>query len=112
MRDEILKNIAILRKNHNKSQDEMAELMDTTQSKYARFENGASKTDLKMLLKFSEVLNIDIIDIIKYPYKYVRQGTETPNEIKAILTIELKKEKRDKVLELIFGDKNLEILNK
>ena len=45
-------------------------------------------------------------EFILYPEKI------KADEIKAQLTIELKQEKKEQILKFVFGDNNLEILNK
>lgn len=71
--------------------------------------------DTNLLVVISEVLNYDFF---KY-YRPVDQEEEqcnknydTEDDLKATLTIELKKEKKEQVLKLVFGENNLEILNK
>ena len=44
MKEKIIKNVRIFREKANYSQEEIAEKMNITQSKYARFERGATKT--------------------------------------------------------------------
>ncbi|MDD3686987.1 MAG: helix-turn-helix transcriptional regulator [Bacteroidales bacterium] len=110
----ILENIRTIREIKGFSQEAMAEKMNITQPKYARFERGATKTDLEMIYKTALVLGVEVIDLITYPKKYVDISTitDSENEVKAVLQIELKKEKKEQVLKLVFGDNNLEILNK
>ena len=109
----ILQNIRLIREELNFSQLEMAEKMNLTQSSYARFERGATKTDLSLIYKFCEVTNYTIIDVVTYPRKYVDIDDIKPEQEdnKVVLQIELKKEKKDQVMKLIFGENNLEILN-
>lgn len=70
--------------------------------------------DTNLLCTISEVLKEDF-----FRYYHPDNRTDcniidynTSNDIKAVLTIELKKEKKEQVLRLVFGDNNLEILNK
>lgn len=107
-RKEILEKIVFFRKKLDFSQEQMAEKMNVTQSSYARFENGKSKTDLEILILFCEKAEITLKDFFTYPESL----NSSEQEIKAILQIELKKDKKDQVLKFIFGDNNLEILNK
>jgi hypothetical protein len=62
------------------------------------------------------MFEMDVIDIITYPKKYIDAGTILDNSIsideKVTLQIELKKEKKEQVLKLVFGENNLEILNR
>ena len=52
------------------------------------------------------------IDLMTYPDKYIRVGKAEDDPVKAVLQIELKKDKKDQVLKLLFGEHNIEILNK
>ncbi len=104
-------------------QDIMADAINISQGAYSNLEAGKSKLTYEALEKIAEVFQMPVIDIITYPKIYVdresvptTQNTvstsEEPNEVKAILQLELKKDKKDQVLKLIFGENNLEILNK
>lgn len=62
--------------------------------------------DTNLLCRVSEVLDCNFFD-------YYKSNTEDDRkELKATLTIELGKEKQDKTLRFVFGDNNIEILNK
>ncbi len=114
MKEKILNNIRIFREKANLSQDQLAEKMNISQPKYARFERGATKTDLETLILFCNTLGVTLMDIITYPNKYVNID-DIPNlqkEETVLLSIEIKKDKKDQILKLVFGDNNLEILNK
>ncbi len=50
------------------------------------------------------------IDIITYPVKYLPVDKVTKEPVKAVLQIELSKEKRDQVFKLVFGEGCSEIL--
>ena len=106
--EEILEKIEFFRKKFNFSQEQMAEKMNITQSSYARFESGRSKTDLKVLILFCEKLKLTLKEFFIFP-STLNSNNE---DVKAIIQIELKKEKKEQILKLIFGENNLEILNK
>ena len=57
---------------------------------------------------------MDLINLITYPEKWGPIGVSQQEEAitKVVLQIELKKEKKDQVMKLVFGDNNIEILNK
>lgn len=63
---------------------------------------------------FATNLGMEIIDVFTYPNKYVKAEDRNDNKepIEAVLQIKLRKDKKDQVLKLIFGEHNLEILNK
>jgi hypothetical protein len=66
------------------------------------------------LEKLADYYNLTVIDLLAYPEKYVNTKSIIADSVeeKVSLTVELKKEKKDQVLKLVFGENNLEILNK
>jgi len=60
-------------------------------------------------LQIAIFLGVDVKDIITYPNT---EYNNSDDEVKAVLQIELKKDKKEQVMKLIFGDNNLEIFNK
>ncbi len=96
---------------------EFAEKLGTSENNvYKIF--AKSKIDTDLLIKISKALKVspayffeDDPDPEKYkiekPGEAVKDGT-----IKAILQIELSQDKKDQVLKIVFGDNNLELLNK
>lgn len=70
--------------------------------------------DTDLLKRISEVLDFDFFEYYR-PIDEEKDNCNKKNyndEIKATLTIELKSEKKEQVLKLIFGEKNLEMLEK
>ena len=70
--------------------------------------------DTNLLCTISEVLDEDFFKFYRTNDTVIcnKNNYNTTEEIKAVLTIELKREKKEQVLRLVFGDNNLEILNK
>ena len=100
-----------------------AEMIGTSASQFSKILSGEVQLSLWHISNFATCLNMSIIDIFTYPDVYVKKqnslATEEASsyrkpsdEIKATLTIELKKDTRDKVLRLLCGDKYIDILNK
>jgi len=110
----IYEQLKVLREKFGYSQEEMASKVNKSQSAYARIELGITKTDYNLLLDFAQTVGMSVIDLITYPEKWVPLEPEEPTEAvtKVVLQIELKREKKDQVLKLVFGDNNIEILNK
>lgn len=108
-RKKVLETVKIIRESKNYSQERMADLMGISQSAYARFESGRSKTDLETLELFANYFDKSLLELFFYPEE-LPNGANT--ELKAQLIIELKEDKKEQVLKLVFGDNNLEILNK
>jgi len=108
----VLENIKTIRELRGYTQDYLAELMGITQSAYARFERGATKTDLKTISLFAEALEMNIIDIITYPDKYVNSkevNTQSiSSEPEVVLQIKITGNKRDEMLRTVFGSCELE----
>jgi transcriptional regulator with XRE-family HTH domain len=101
-----------IREKKGLSQMAVAQKLNKTQSAYARIELGSTKLDIYSLEKFAEIMEISIIDILTYPEIWGPVETNSEIESKVILQVELKKEKKDQVLKLAFGENVLEILNK
>lgn len=110
--DALLKNIYQIRSKLGLSQEYMASQLGIKQSGYAMIEKGSRELKYSTLSQIAIVFKMDVVDVIKYPEKYtsVSQSSVTSNDIKAVLQIELSKDKKEQVLKMIFGDNNLEIL--
>ena len=109
-KDKILENISKIRVNKKITQKSIAEFLEIEQSSYSLLERGERDLTIDRLLQIAIFFKMDVVDIITYPNKET-YNKESEDDIKAILQIELKKDKKDKVLKLIFGDNSLEILN-
>ena len=95
------------------SQTEMADKMSKTQSAYARYELGKTKIDFETVELFAKIVGMSVVDVITYPEKWGPiEKRDEREETKVTLQIELKKDKKDQVLKLAFGENILEILNK
>jgi len=113
MKKLLLSNLRIIRESKNLSQEALADLMQISQAQYARFERGATKTDLATLEKFCKCVSFELIDLITYPEKFINiKDVSNEEPVQAILQIKLTRDKKDQVLKLVFGENNLEILNK
>lgn len=108
--EEILKNIRTIRELKGFSQEIVAEKLKMSQSQYARFERGVTKTDLKTLWDFATIVEYELIDIITYPKKYVEFQSSSNDSLEAFLHIKLKNDKRDQILQLVLGDNNLDLI--
>jgi len=102
----ILENIRILRESKGYSQDYMAELIGITQSVYARFERGATKTDLKTVCAIAKALKMTLIDVITYPEQYVNikdiSKEMESSEHEVILQIKITGEQKNQILKTVF----------
>ncbi len=112
--NDILDNIRNLRTEKGFSQDWMGEKLKLTQTGYSLIEAGKRGLPYKVLCQIAVIFEMDVINLITYPEKWGSLGITQPEEeiAKVVLQIELKKEKKDQVMKLVFGDNNIEILNK
>jgi DNA-binding Xre family transcriptional regulator len=88
-----------------------ADIIGFPEAKWNKISNGKQDLSIDELSKIAENLGLREIDILTYPKIFVETG-KIESDIKAQITVELKEELKMKVLSLIFGNKNLEILNK
>lgn len=90
-----------------------SELIGTSPSQLSKILSGEVQISVWQISNFATELKMDIIDVFTYPDKYIKAGDDSKKEpIEAILQIKLRNDKKEQVLRLVFGDNNLEILNK
>lgn len=115
----IHENIAVIRAMKDIKQYTMADKLGMTQGAYSNIESGKTKVTFEALERIAQIFEMSVIDLIGYPKKYVEMTSDegaheeqvsTKDEIKAVLQLELKREKKDEILKLIFGDSCFEIL--
>lgn len=93
------------------TQATMAEYAKTSASQFSKILKGDVQISLWQVSNIAKNLQIRVIDIFTYPDKYQLIGSND-SDVKAQITLELKKELKEEVLKLVFGDSNLEILKK
>ena len=64
------------------------------------------------LVKSARALSLRVIDLITWPEKYQPAGDNDTNPADVLLQMRLTKEKKDQVLKLVFGENDIEVLNK
>jgi len=105
-------NIKKIRESKNLSQEDVAHKMGMSQSKYARFESGRTKTDLNTLLDFLKIIDMDMMGFIGYPEKFINvREIGNSTEPEAILQIKFGRDKRDKLFNFLFNDDSMQIIN-
>lgn len=111
--EKVLSNIRKIRDNKRLSQETVGLELGIDGSTYSKIENGKIDLTYDRLADLARFFEMSIIDLITHPNKYIDEN-EKPElrKVKATLQIELDHEKKDQVLKLVFGENNLEILNK
>lgn len=106
-----IKNLAIIMDSKGLNQLDLAEYAGVTESavtKYLKFQNALS---LDNLSRMASGMGVRVVDIITYP-KRLKVEVNDDEPVEAILQFRLTKDKRDQVMKLVFGENNIEILNK
>ena len=109
---QLLSNIKKIMRDRGLTQQTLAEYIEIEPSQFSKIVNGTVGLSMLQLSKLATKLSMREIDIITYPDIYTKPELGEPEPVEAILQIKLKKDKKDQVLKLVFGDNNIEILNK
>ena len=83
-------------------------MMGVSESGISKILSGCGTLTLDHLANLARGLSVSVLDILSY--SDVRVDAIEP--VEAILQIKLKKEKKDQVLKLVFGENNIEIFNR
>ena len=110
--DGVLLSLIKIMRDRNLTQAAMAEYMGVSPSHFGKVVRGEVKMSFVQMSNLASNLSMSEIDLMTYPDKYIRVGKPEDDPVKAVLQIELKKDKKDQVLKLLYGEHNIEILNK
>ena len=108
----VVKNIREIRLQKSISQSAIADELGVDVAVISNIEKGKRELRVSDLEKIAKVLRMSVIDILTYPKIFVESTSNTLEPVEAILQIRLQKDKKDQVLKLVFGENNLEILNR
>lgn len=109
---QLVVNLLKIMKDRKITQAALAEYMGISPSQLSKILNGGLNLTLSHISNLATNLSLREIDIFTYPDKYVSQKAAEDEPIEAILQIRLTKDKKDQVLKLVFGENDIEILNK
>lgn len=114
LQERLRENIRKLMTDRDLPQRAIADYMGTTASQLSKIINGECNVTLRHISNLASSLSLREIDIFTYPDVYEPAQTVAQHQepVEAILQIKLQKEKKDQVLKIVFGDNNLEFLNK
>ena len=109
----LVENLVKIMRDKNLKQSVLADYMETTPSQLSRILNGSLNVSLSHISNLAQNLSLREIDIFTYPDRYECHAKKDDDEpVEAILQIRLSKDKKDQVMKLVFGENNIEILNK
>lgn len=110
--NQILRNIEKILKDRDIKQAVAADWIDVDPSQFSKILNGRVQLSIRQLEKFARGVELREIDIITYPAVYSAPADSDDGPAEVFLQMKLTKEKKDQVLKLVFGENNIEILNK
>lgn len=108
----VIKNIFEIMSQKGIKQQVLSDALNCDAAVISNLKNGKRELKVSELEIISRCLEVDIIDLFTYPKKYVEYSNSNEEPIEAVLQIKLRRDKRDQILKIVFGDNNLEILNK
>ena len=110
----IVENIRKIISDRKISQKAMAAYAGTSSSQFSKILSGEVQLSLRQISNIATNIGLREIDLFTYPdiYEKRRNGENFSDEVRATLTIELSQSKKEQVLKLVFGENNLEILNR
>lgn len=111
---DVVRNIMKIRTLNRWTKREIARRLEINEASYGRIESGKVALTYSYLARIASAFNMSVVDILTYPDVYVKKEdaqAEDHDKVKAVLQVELLKEKKDKVLKLIFGEEGFEVLN-
>lgn len=110
---DIYKNIREIRLQKGINQQALADALNLDVAVISNIEKGKRDLRVKELEIISNVLGLTVVDLLTYPQQYVNIiDIPRSDDSEVSIQIKLKKDKRDQVMRLIFGDNDFEILNK
>lgn len=103
-----LKNIEYIRNSKGYTQEYLASKLGMKQAGYALIMKGDRGFQFDLLEQIAIIFEMDVIDIIKYPDKYEKIGSQKKNT-KVLIELDVND---DEFIKLGLKDKVLQILNK
>lgn len=112
IQEQLRESIQNLMKDKGLSKSAMAQIAETDAGQFGRILKGNGNFTLAHLENFANYFGLRAIDLFTYPDLYIAPERKDGEPSEVLLQIRLTKEKKDQVLKLVFGDNNIEILNK
>jgi transcriptional regulator with XRE-family HTH domain len=109
---DVVQNIIEIRKEKGINQELIAEALGIDVSAVSNIEKKKRELKVSELAKIASALKVDVVYLLTYPEYYIKKSESKSDPIEATLQIKLQSDKKDQVLKLVFGENNLEILNK
>ncbi len=109
----IINNIRKIMSDRRLTQEIISNYAGIHSSQMSKVLNFTITLSYKQLSNLASGLGMREIDIITYPEVYVPRNLAVKNDdTEVVLQLKLRKDKSDQILKLVFGENNIEILNK
>lgn len=110
----ILVNIIKIRNERGLTQSALSNALNVDYSTYSKLESGITKLTVDRLEEIASFFNLDMIDILTYPKKYIPESDALDDDTvktktKVQLQIEIDEDKKEQVLKLLFGEGSIDI---
>lgn len=109
--EQIIENLRKIRNEKNLKQATLGAYAGIDQSQMSRIMNGELNLSIDALEDIASGLKMSVVDIITYPESYIPKSSIKDEDVEAVLMVKLKKSKKRQILESVFGQENVEILN-
>jgi len=107
----IVGNILKILRSRNLKQAAIAGDVFSEPTAMSKIVSGQRRLSVNELAKIANALGMTVVELITWPVHYVpAEKKDEPAEV--FIQLRLTKEKKDQVLKLVFGENNIEILNK
>ncbi len=107
----VISNLNKIQINSGLTKSSFALTIGYPESKWNKISNGHQNLSIDELSNIAEKLSMREIDIYTYPNKYYLPDDKN-DDVKVIVSLEVKNSIKSKVLKDVFGNQNIEILNK
>ena len=112
VQEQLRKSIQKLMNDKDIPSKQLAAIIDTDYSQVRRILKGDGNFTLQHVEFLSTHLGLRPIDIFTWPDIYEKPGGPGDEPAEVLVQLRLTKEKKDQVLKLVFGENNIEILNR
>ncbi len=110
--NQVVENIRKILNIRDIKQAALAADADISEKAISKILTGTQVLSLDHLSKIAKALSLREIDVITWPEHYELADSKDAGPAEVLLQLRLTKEKKDQVLKLVFGENNIEILNK
>lgn len=110
--ERIMTNILKLLNIRGINQAEISRRTGIDKSTVSKLFSGETQLKINTLSEISTAIDVPVVDIITFPEKFERVSSAGEEPAEVIVQLKLKKEKKDQVLKLLYGENNIEIFNK